>query len=230
MQDNNNIRVESVNEEQARPSVDEVVNETVPEAEEAPRKPKKSWKKELREWIVSLAAALMVVFFIRNFLFQIIRVDGHSMDSTLADNERLFVTIPDMRINGVERGDIVICHYPNRGSTNFVKRVVGIPGDVIYREIGVTHVVYETTDENGETVTVDQMLDEEWPLVRMMYGQAPEDPTAPTPWPRTSTSWSATTAITATIPAIGTTAPPMTTSAPSPRTCSWARCSASCGR
>ena len=179
MQDNNNIRVESVNEEQARPSVDEVVNETVPEAEEAPRKPKKSWKKELREWIVSLAAALMVVFFIRNFLFQIIRVDGHSMDSTLADNERLFVTIPDMRINGVERGDIVICHYPNRGSTNFVKRVVGIPGDVIYREIGVTHVVYETTDENGETVTVDQMLDEEWPLVRMMYGQAPEEPYGP---------------------------------------------------
>ena len=39
MQDNNNIRVESVNEEQARPSVDEVVNETVPEAEEAPRIP-----------------------------------------------------------------------------------------------------------------------------------------------------------------------------------------------
>ena len=179
MQDNNNIRVESVNEEQARPSVDEVVNETVPEAEEAPRKPKKSWKKELREWIVSLAAALMVVFFIRNFMFQIIRVDGHSMDSTLADNERLFVTIPDMHINGVERGDIVICHYPNRGSTNFVKRVVGIPGDVIYREIGVTHVVYETTDENGETVTVDQMLDEEWPLVRMMYGQAPEEPYGP---------------------------------------------------
>ena len=56
---------------------------------------------------------------------------------------------------------------------------MGIPGDVIYRENGVTHVVYETTDENGETVTVDQMLDEEWPLVRMMYGQAPEDSYGP---------------------------------------------------
>ena len=179
MQDNNSFHQESVNEEKARPSVEEVVNETVPEAEEAPRKPKKSWKKELREWIVSLAAALMVVFFIRNFLFQIIRVDGHSMDTTLANNERLFVTIPDMRINGVERGDIVICHYPNRGSTNFVKRAVGIPGDVIYREYGVTHVVYETTDENGETVTVDEMLDEEWPVVRLMYGQAREDDYGP---------------------------------------------------
>ena len=179
MQDNNSFHQESVNEEKTRPSVEEVVNETVPEAEEAPRKPKKSWKKELREWIVSLAAALMVVFFIRNFLFQIIRVDGHSMDTTLANNERLFVTIPDMRINGVERGDIVICHYPNRGNTNFVKRAVGVPGDVIYREYGVTHVVYETTDENGETVTVDEMLDEEWPVVRLMYGQALEDDYGP---------------------------------------------------
>ena len=148
------------NPEGARPSVDEVVDSAIPEADRNAQKPKKSWKKELREWIVSLAAALMVVFFIRNFLFQIIRVDGDSMYSTLLNNERLFVTIPDVKLNGVERGDIVICHYPNRGSTNFVKRAVGVPGDVIYRECGVTHVVYETTDENGETVTVDEMLDE----------------------------------------------------------------------
>ena len=165
MQDNNNSQYEaSSNEEKARPSVEEVVNETVPEAENAPQKPKKSWKKELREWIVSLAAALMVVFFIRSFLFQIIRVDGHSMYSTLLNNERLFVTIPDVRLGGVERGDIVICRYPNRGITNFVKRAVAVPGDTIYRECGVTHVVYQTTDENGETVTVDEMLDERYSL------------------------------------------------------------------
>ena len=165
MQDNNNSQYEaSSNEEKTRPSVEEVVNETVPEAENAPQKPKKNWKKELREWIVSLAAALMVVFFIRSFLFQIIRVDGDSMYSTLLNNERLFVTIPDVRLNGVERGDIVICRYPNRGITNFVKRAVAVPGDTIYRECGVTHVVYETTDANGETVTVDEMLDERYSL------------------------------------------------------------------
>ena len=165
MQDDNKFQQEqSAGAENARPYVEDVVNETVPGAEEAPRKPKKSWKKELREWIVSLAAALMVVFFIRSFLFQIIRVDGDSMYSTLLNNERLFVTIPDVRLNGVERGDIVICRYPNRGITNFVKRAVAVPGDTIYRECGVTHVVYETTDANGETVTVDEMLDERYSL------------------------------------------------------------------
>ena len=165
MQDNNNSQYKaSSNEEKTRPSVDEVVNKTVPEAENAPQKPKKNWKKELREWIVSLAAALMVVFFIRSFLFQIIRVDGDSMYSTLLNNERLFVTIPDVRLGGVERGDIVICRYPNRGITNFVKRAVAVPGDTIYRACGVTHVVYQTTDDSGETVTVDEMLDERYSL------------------------------------------------------------------
>ena len=165
MQDDNKFQQEqSADAEKARPSVEEVVNETVPEAENAPQKPKKNWKKELREWIVSLAAALMVVFFIRSFLFQIIRVDGDSMYSTLLNNERLFVTIPDVRLGGVERGDIVICRYPNRGITNFVKRAVAVPGDTIYRQCGVTHVVYQTTDENGETVTVDEMLDERYSL------------------------------------------------------------------
>ena len=66
----------------------------------------------------------------------------------------------DVRLGDVERGDVVICHYPNRGSTNFVKRAVAVPGDTVYRENCVTHVVYETIDENGETVVVDEMLDE----------------------------------------------------------------------
>ena len=118
-------------------------------------KPKKDWKKAAREWIVSIAAALLVVFIIRNFMFQIIRVDGDSMYSTLINNERLFVTVLDVRLGNVERGDIVICHYPNRGRTNFVKRAVGVPGDVVYRAYGVTHVVYE---KDGEIV--DEMLDE----------------------------------------------------------------------
>ena len=128
-------------------------------------KPKKDWKKEAREWIVSIAVALLVVFVIRTFLFQIIRVDGDSMNTTLLDGERLFVSVLDVRLQGgVDRGDVVICHYPNRGRTNFVKRAVAVPGDQVYRENGVTHVVYEEADENGEVHVVDEMLDERYAL------------------------------------------------------------------
>lgn len=126
------------------------------------QKPPKDWKKEAREWVLSIAVALLVVFVIRNFLFQIIRVDGESMETTLHNGERLYVSVLDTKLNGVDRGDVVICHYPNRGSTNFVKRAVGVPGDQIYRENGVTHVIYETVDADGSAVTVDEALDEHY--------------------------------------------------------------------
>lgn len=152
MEDNN-----AMNPEQEKLSEGATIQEA---AQAAPEKPKKDWKKEAREWIVSIAAALLVVFFCRNYLFQIIRVDGMSMFDTLLDNERLLVSVLDVRLHGVDRDDVVICHYPNRGSTNFVKRAVAVPGDTIYREFGVTHVVYQAEGPDGSTETVDEMLDE----------------------------------------------------------------------
>ena len=126
------------------------------------KKQKKSFWRELGEWVVSLAAAVVIVLIIQNFLFTLIRVDGDSMNTTLWDGERLFVTVADVKFGTVDRDSVVICHYPNRGRTFFVKRLVGLPGDTVYRENGVTHIVYETVDENGETVTVDNPLDAEF--------------------------------------------------------------------
>lgn len=121
------------------------------------QKEKKTVKQEIKEWVVALAAALIIVFVIQTFLFRIIRVDGQSMETTLLNGERLFVTVTDVKFGSVDRNDVVICHYPNRGLTYFVKRCVAVPGDTIYRENGVTHVVYE---QNGETV--DEALDERY--------------------------------------------------------------------
>ena len=124
------------------------------------QKPKKSVGQEIREWVVSLAVALLIVFVVYNFLFSLIRVDGNSMNDTLKNNERLFVSVLDVRLGNIDRGDVVICHYPNRYNsylfglittkTNFVKRVVAVPGDTVCRENGVTYVKY--TDENGQQV------------------------------------------------------------------------------
>ena len=120
-----------------------------PEGEKPEGKPKKSVGREIREWVVALAAAVLIALLIRTFLFTLIRVDGHSMDDTLHNNERLFVSVLDVRLSGVERGDVVICHYPNRTSpglfgietqTNFVKRVRGVPGDVVERKNNVTYI------------------------------------------------------------------------------------------
>ena len=69
---------------------------------------KQTAKKEIREWIVALVSALVVVLLVRAFLFTVIRVDGSSMYPTLINDERLFVTVADVKLGYVERGDVVI--------------------------------------------------------------------------------------------------------------------------
>lgn len=151
----NNRESESAIDEATVPTETENAAET--EVAETPSRKKKILK-EIREWVVSLAVALLIVLVLRSFLFTIIRVDGTSMDPTLKDTERLFVTVYDVKFGEVERGDIVICHYPNRGFDNFVKRVVAVPGDTVYRKDGVTHVVYSVETEKG-TEIYDEAID-----------------------------------------------------------------------
>ena len=146
--------------------LNEEAERQISEIEEKVAKKKSNFWKEVKEWVVALVVALLVVFVIQTFLFRIIRVDGHSMDTTLADGERLFVTVTDVKFGNIDRDSVVICHYPNRYNkflgiipmqTYFVKRVVGVPGDTVYRKNEVTHVVYE---KDGQTV--DEMLDERY--------------------------------------------------------------------
>ena len=108
---------------------------------------------DVKEWVVSLVSAFVAVMLLITFVVRVITVEGHSMDSTLASGEKLFVTAYDVRFGSAPaRGDVVICHYPGRTNlwpaenfgvrikTDFVKRVVGLPGDTIRRINGVTFV------------------------------------------------------------------------------------------
>ena len=82
--------------------------------------------------------------------------------------ERLFVTVLDMKLNGAERGDIVICNYPGRYDTvlgirkkqYFVKRVVAVGGDTVWRKNNATYVTYGDT---GETVALDEEYASRYP-------------------------------------------------------------------
>lgn len=126
---------------------DEQVRETVEETAETPDKKEKKpvdVKKEILSWVLTLGAAVVIALVIRTFLFEPIRVDGQSMCDTLQNNEIMLVTKPEYLFGDPERGDVIICKYPER-SENFVKRVMGIPGDVI--EVR-TNVVYR----NGEAL------------------------------------------------------------------------------
>lgn len=96
-------------------------------------------KREVRSWVFCLLGALILALILRFFVFEVVRVDGDSMQPTLQTNEYVFVEKVSRYFNGIHRGDIVITHYPDRTDT-YVKRVVAVGGDVIKIENGYLYV------------------------------------------------------------------------------------------
>lgn len=103
---------------------------------------------EALDWVNTILLALIIAVVIRGFLFEPVSVDGSSMWPTLFHQEIMLVNKWDYLWGGEpERFDVVICHYPNRGNTNFVKRVVGLPGDEIMMQGGYLYVNGERYEE-----------------------------------------------------------------------------------
>ena len=132
-------------------------------------KVKRTVGQEILSWVLTLLVALVAALLIRSVIFEPVRVDGHSMDDTLNDGEIMFVTkfdysstwlcfpwqsdeakekAPRITIGGnPNRFDVVICRYPGRGDTNFVKRVIGLPGDTLELRDGYLFVNGEAYEE-----------------------------------------------------------------------------------
>ncbi len=108
---------------------------------------KKTMGREIFEWVLVVVVAVVAALVIRTFIFEPVRVDGESMLYTLHDKEYMIVTKYDYLFSDPERFDVVICHYPDRGNTNFVKRVVGIPGDTLAVHDGYLYVNGEKMPE-----------------------------------------------------------------------------------
>ena len=82
-------------------------------------------------WLREFALAMGISIFIIVFLYQPVKVEGTSMMPGLRDQERIFINKYAYRLEAIERGDVVVFRYPGDPSKNYIKRVVGVPGDRI---------------------------------------------------------------------------------------------------
>ena len=85
--------------------------------------------KLLKEWS-PFALFIIVMLVLRVYVWQPVIVEGHSMDPTLADKERLVI----IKTASIKRQDIVVAKEYNKEtqeSKNIVKRVIGMPGDTV---------------------------------------------------------------------------------------------------
>ncbi|WP_433596233.1 signal peptidase I [Lysinibacillus xylanilyticus] len=86
-------------------------------------------KNELVEWIKAIAFALLVAFVIKQFLFTPVLVKGASMMPTLEDQDRVIINKIGPKFKSVDRFDIVVVKMNEE--ENYIKRIIGLPGDKI---------------------------------------------------------------------------------------------------
>lgn len=127
--------------------------------EHAPEFKKKSI---VREYAESIAIAVLLALVIRTYLVQAFKIPSGSMEDTLLIGDHLLVSkfiygtkVPfsDGRIlkfRDPKRGDVIVFEYPEDPSKDFIKRVVGTPGDVIEgkeKKVYVNGKLYENPHE-----------------------------------------------------------------------------------
>src|SRR5919206_2933338 len=99
-------------------------------------------KSTLREYYEALLIAIIFVNFARIFVFQAFKIPTGSMEDNLKVGDHIIVNkfiygpvprpwLKAFPLRDIKRGDIIVFRYPLQPDTDFVKRVVGLPGDTV---------------------------------------------------------------------------------------------------
>src|SRR3954447_16007899 len=100
-------------------------------------------KSTLREYFESIVVAVILALFIRTFVVQAFKIPTGSMENNLLIGDHLlvnkFVFGPSesalertlLPLGTIHRGDVVVFKYPEDPERDFIKRVIGLPGETI---------------------------------------------------------------------------------------------------
>jgi signal peptidase I len=106
-------------------------------SQSTPASPSSSgWKLWIRDLLFSAAASVLII----TFLYQPVRVEGTSMLPQLVDQDRLFINKFVYHFAAIERGDVVVFHYPRDPEKSYIKRVIALPGDRLRIDHGGVYV------------------------------------------------------------------------------------------
>lgn len=117
------------------------------------QEPKNNIRKEIFEWIKSIAFAVVVAILIKTFLFNTTYVLGYSMYPTLHERDRLFTNKIVYKISEPKRGDIVVLKAPDDPDKDYIKRVIGVAGDIVEIRDGKVYI-------NGEQYKEDYITED----------------------------------------------------------------------
>ena len=105
----------------------------------------------LRTWwdelVRTVVPALAIVLTINLFLAQPRTVHGQSMEPNLQENQRVIVELLSYRFRPPQRGEIIVLNLPENHAEPLIKRVVGLPGEIIEIRDGAVYINDSPLDE-----------------------------------------------------------------------------------
>jgi signal peptidase I len=93
----------------------------------------------LREVVETIILTLLI-FFLIQLVIRNFRVVGSSMEPNLHDGQHLIIDKLSYRLHPPERGDIVVFHFPHDPSRDYIKRIIGLPGETVEIREGQVYI------------------------------------------------------------------------------------------
>lgn len=103
--------------------------------------------REILGGICYLAAVVAVSLLVVIYVVQRTEVIGPSMNDTLADGESLLINKLSYRFHDPERFDVIVFDYEFRADTHYIKRIIGLPGEVVQIKEGIVYINGEKLDD-----------------------------------------------------------------------------------
>ncbi len=126
------------------------MNEEIPQP-----KPKRSGFFRFLVDVLETLVLSVVLFVGINAVSARIRVDGESMVPTLVSGEYVIVSRLSYRLGTPQRGDIIVFHFPRDPKEEYIKRVIGLPGDTVEVKSGQVYINGQLLEENYLDVRIN---------------------------------------------------------------------------
>ena len=126
------------------------------------------------DYAISIGLAVVAALLINTFILLNARIPSGSMEKTIMTGDRIFGFRLSYLLKDPQRYDVVIFKYPDDESVNYIKRIIGLPGETIAIHSGSAYLVNADGSETPLETDAKYLAEEPWLAKGDGYYEVPE--------------------------------------------------------